>query len=359
MLLQSENRSASFCCASADDSSTDGPAQQSLDMSSCGGDESLERRGSVLAPSSVPADSSLDEGKRPASASFVVGLFPQQKKGKRSFGEVDGSPDSVNASTAKKSVCLDQSVCDNSQAHDSGSLRTDKPNFCNVFEHERSPSKQLPSGDIDVFGFRKRKSSQSPQDGRQKETKRKLLKTLNSDDTSVTNAGTTVGGLSQNDASIERLSVPANSHIARNTTTAARRPKRFAVPPPRLSPQQFISTRKSSAAFHHPPLMTDGNTSRILNCSYREILKDVTASQLASGSYNEEDSDGEEEDEDGSLPVLECPLLPLVKRQKEIEEKPHLGKEGHPLGVRNYKTFRKVSCQMGGIVCEWIRTWVL
>ena len=305
----------------------------------------------MLAPSSVPADSSLDEGRRSASASFVVGLFPRQKKGKRSSCEVDDSPGSVNASTAKKSVCLDQSVCGNSQAHDSGSLRTDKPNFCNILEHERSPPKQLPSGDIDVFGFRKRKSSQSPQDGRQ-ETKRKLIKTLNSNDTSVTNDGAILGGLSQSDASIERLSVPANSHVARNTTTAARRPKRFAAPPPLLSPQQFISTRKSSAAFHRPPIMTDGNTSRILNCSYREILKDVTASQLASGSYNEEDSDGEGEDEEGSLPNLECPLLPLVKRQEEIEEEPHLGKEGHPLGVRNYKTFRKVSCQMCGIMCE-------
>lgn len=315
----------------------------------------MERRGSVLAPSSVPADSSLDEGRRPASASFVVGLFPRQKKGKRSFGEVDGSPGSVNASTAKKSVCLDPSVCSNSQAYDSGSLRTEKPTFCNIFEHERSPPKQLPGGDIDVFALRKRRSSQSPQDGRQ-ETKRK---TLNSADIGVPSGDTITVGLSQSDASIERLSVPANSHAARNTTTAARRPKRFAAQPPLLSPQQFISTRKSSAAFHHPPIMTDGNTSRILNCSYREIIKDVTASQLASGSYNEEDSDQEGDDEDESLPILECPLLPLVKRQEKIEEEPHLGKEGQPLGIRNYKTFRKVSHQMGKIVCESIHRWVL
>lgn len=338
-----------ICCTFAGVSSTDTPARQTIDLSSCGGDESIKRRGSVLAPSSMPADSSFDEGSRPTSASFVAGLFPRQKKGKRSFGDVDDSPDFLEASSAKKPVCQDQSVGGNREPCDSDSLRTDNPYFCNALGHVRSPPRQLPTGDVDVFGFRKRKSSQSPQDGRQ-DVRRKLPRTSSTDDAGAAKSDTREISVSQADTSGARLSMPANNPLARNAAT--RRPRRFAALPT-LPPQQFISTRKSSAAFYHPPIVTDGNSSRILSCSYREVLQDVTASQLMTGSYNEEASDGEGEDGDGSLPILECPVVPLVKRQ-ETKGEPQFGEEGKPLSVRNYKLFRKVSCTMEVAVCEWI-----
>ena len=309
----------------------------------------MERRGSVLAPSSVPADSSLDEGSRPASASFVAGLFPRQKKGKRSFGEVDDSPDCLEASSAKKSVYRDQSVDSKGEACDSDSLRTDNPSFYDSLKHVRSPPKQLPTGDVDVFSFRKRKSSQSPQDGRQ-DVRRKLLRTSSTNDVVAAKGDARDVSFSQTDASGARLYMPTNNPLVRNTAT--RRPRRFTALLT-LPPQQFISTRKSSAAFYHPPIVTDGNNSRILSCSYREVLQDVTASQLMTGSYNEEASDGEGEDGDGSLPILECPVVPLVKRQ-ETKGEPQFGKEGEPVSVRNYKLFRKVSCTMDMVVCEWI-----
>lgn len=309
-----------------------------MDLSSCGGDESLERRGCVLAPSSVPAESSFDEGRRPTSASFVAGLFPRQKK--RSYGEANDSLESCDASSAKKSVFRGQSFDSNSEAYDSGSLRIDDPKGCNVVGCISSPPRQLPSGDVDVLGFRKRKSSQSPQAERQ-DARRKLLKTCDSDEADLASSDSRIGSLSQSGASGVRPSVPASSHLDRNTVTATRRPKRFAAPTT-LPPQQFVSTRKSSAAFYHPPIMTNGNSSRILSCSYREVLEDVAESQLTSGSYNEEVSDEEVEEGDGSLPILKCPLLPLVKRQG-TEADPHFGKEGQSIRVRNYKPFRKVS----------------
>ena len=302
----------------------------------------MERHEKILAPSSLPADSSLDEQSKVASASFVAGLFSWQRKGKRSFDELEDDTESLAANSAKKAT--NQSSHANERGCATNMSKTDDANVCNTQELVRSPPKQLPTGDVDVFGFRKRKSSQSPQEERH-DVRRKLPKTSNAADEVVLSKGDAGEvSLSHISASGTRLTTPANSHPISNAATSSRRPRRFAAPP-LLPTQQFISTRKSSAAFYHPPILTDGNSSRILSCSYKDVLQDVSASQLTPGSYNDEGADVDGEEEDGNLPVLECSVLPLVKRQED-EGEPRIGEVVSPASVRNYKLFRKVSFVM-------------
>lgn len=274
----------------------------------------LKERRHLLAPDSLP---SLPTGTE-TSASFVISLFPPKRK--RSVSEAASSHE-ISEPSSKK-------------VHLTGKKH----------EGQHEPELQHPSReDVD----KKPVSHGSKEDFCTSTPSTKYSRRDTPDIADVSQGSRNyhvqpnLAGISANSQPSDpsEYSLPTGDQLS--SQSAFRRPRRFVEPSRFRSPSSYISTRKTSKAFYHPPVTTDDNVSKILLYLRSQDSQSQTSQVGAAGSYLEEGSRENAEDEDRMayiMPTQQCSIQPLLAKRQQ----PSASNTQSSGSAKNYKKFRKV-----------------